>query len=140
MILTSTARTHALRPLRLRGAGELFRDTMTHTPATERTTSAPGSSDLLGLRPQALLLSQDSAENHPLALLYPFGQFPPVRVWLQELGVVFGSTVAYLLLGHALRFTKGPPLRAGSTYVRGDLSDTPSGSRAESDRRYLCQQ
>lgn len=35
MILTSTARTHALRPLRPRGAGELFRDTMTHPGSRE---------------------------------------------------------------------------------------------------------
>lgn len=52
-------------------------------------------------------MSQDSAENHPLALIFFFGQFSPVRVWLQELGMVFGSTVDYLLLGHALSFTKG---------------------------------
>lgn len=49
--------------------------------------------------------------------------------------MVFGSMVAYLLLGHALRFTKGL-LSGDGTYIRSDLA-TPFGSRAESDCRYM---
>lgn len=49
--------------------------------------------------------------------------------------MVFGSMVAYLLLGHALCFTKGL-LSGDGTYIRSDLA-TPFGSRAESDCRYM---
>lgn len=54
--------------------------------------------------------------------------------------MVFGSTVAYLLLGHAPHFTKGllsegaaPTLEV--TYQL--LLLVPGLNRAESDRRYL---
>lgn len=62
-----------------------------------------GASDLL----RALLERQDSAETQALALSFPFGWFSPGRVWLQELGMVFGPAVAYLLPGYGFTLTKG---------------------------------